>query len=363
MKNQKKIFLVLLLICAVAVGIFLYTEGWFDANPEPTTTPVPNPITSGIKVHYIDVGQGDSIFIELPDSRCMLIDAGEKEYGPTVVGYINKLGYSSIDILVITHPHTDHMGGMQHVIESLVIKKVYMPNATNSTKAFENMVKAIQEEGCPVVEAKAGVNILNEANLVIDILAPNSTGYESLNDYSAVVKLTYGQHRFLFTGDAETTSEKEITADVSCDFVKVGHHGSTTSSGSSFVKATGAKYAIFQVGTGNDYGHPKEKIVERWKNAGATILRTDLDGNIVISTDGTNFHISSSKGDVTVDNTQDVGQTTNKWILNTGSKKIHCSDCSSVEKIDPSNYAESTDSIAELINQGYTPCGNCKPTD
>ena len=361
-KKNKNILPILMLVCIVAVGIYLYANGYFNTTPEPQSTPAPNPITSGVTVHYIDVGQGDSILIELPNSRCMLIDAGEKEYGETVANYVKNCGYTAIDFLVITHPHTDHMGGMQYVVENLVIKKVYMPSATNSTKAFENMVKAIQAEGCPVVEAKAGVNILKETDLVIDILAPNGQEYESLNDFSAVVKLTYGQHKFLFMGDAETKSEKEITADVSADFVKVGHHGSTTSSGSAFVKATGAKYAIIQVGEGNDYNHPKEKIVNRWKDAGATILRTDLDGTIVISTDGTNYHIQTKAGNISNSTDNNVSNKS-KWILNTSSKKIHCEDCSSVSKIEQDNYAESTATVAELVSQGYSACGACKPTD
>ena len=337
-------------------------------TPVPTATPTPKPITTPnivqrIKVHYIDVGQGDSIFIELPNGSCMLIDAGEKECGATVANYIKKQGYSTIDYIVITHPHTDHMGGMQYIIENFNAGKIYMPKASNNTKAFENLLLAIQNKGKTITEAKAGVNILKETDLVIDILAPNGQEYESLNDFSVVVKLTYGQHKFLFMGDAETTSEKEITADVSADFVKVGHHGSTTSSSSAFVKATGAKYAIIQVGDGNSYGHPKDTILERWKNSGATVLRTDLNGTIVISTNGIEYEISYNKEVVDSDDDTDSASSGSKWVVNTNTKKIHYPSCSSAKKIKDENRWEVIATLSELENQGYTPCGNCKPTD
>ncbi len=294
----------------------------------------------------------------------MLIDAGEKEYGSVVVNYIRQQGYNAIDYLVITHPHTDHMGGMQHVIESLDIGKIYMPKASNNTKTFENMLLAIQNKGKTITEAKAGVNMLSEAGLKIDFLAPNSTGYESLNNYSAVVKIVYGQHSFLFMGDAESVSEKEITADVSCNFIKVGHHGSTTSSSQAFVSRTGAEYAIFQVGEGNSYGHPKDTIVARWEKAGATILRTDLNGTIVVSTDGTKYEVSYNKGETKPDSPPQQDTTDGaKWVLNTNSKKIHYFDCRHVSSISPENYAESTLTIAQLQGQGYSTCGTCKPKD
>lgn len=338
------------------------------ATPKATPTPAPTPgqQADGIKVHYIDVGQGDSIFFELTSGRCMLIDAGEKEYGPTVINYIEGLGYSTIDYLVITHPHTDHMGAMQQVVENFDIGKIYMPQASNNTKTFENLLLAIQAKGESINAAKAGVNILSEEGLLIEIIAPCGTGYESLNDYSAVVKLTYGSVKFLFMGDAETTSEKEIQADLSCDIVKVGHHGSTTSSGAVFVNKTGADYAIIQVGAGNSYGHPKDTIVSRWENAGATVLRTDLEGTIVVTTDGSQYTITSKGGTKTQDvqdKTEDQQKPQASWVLNTNTKKIHYSNCRHVSSIKPENYAESDLTIAELEAQGYSTCGTCKPKD
>lgn len=327
-------------------------------TPAPTATPAPAPgqPAGDIKVHYIDVGQGDSIFLELTSGRCMLIDSGEGEYGPRVINYIRGLGYSTIDYLVASHPHSDHMGSMDQVVRSFDIGEIYMPRVSNNTQGFEDLLLAIQAKGERINAAKAGVNILSEPGLLIEIIAPCGTGYESLNDYSAVVKLTCGSVRFLFMGDAEIISENEIQADLSCDIVKVGHHGSTTSSGEAFVNKTGADYAIIQVGRGNDYGHPKDIIVDRWQNAGATVLRTDLQGTITVTTDGSSYTVTSEREN----STQDVWT---KWVLNTNSRKIHDPNCSSISDIKPENYAESTLTIRELEAQGYTICGACKPQD
>ena len=248
-----------------------------------------------IKIHIIDVGQGDSIFIELPNNKTMLIDAGESSKGRVVSNYINTLSYSKINYLIGTHPHTDHIGGLAYIINNYNIENIYMPKAISTSKTYENLLNTISEKSLKIKTAKAGVNIYNNNNLKIDIIAPNSNSYSDLNNYSAVIKITYKNRSFLFMGDAETKSENEINSDISADVIKIGHHGSDTSSGESFVNKVNAKYVIITVGNNNKYNHPYKTIINRWKSIGATIYRTDLNGNIIITSDGDSIDVNTSK--------------------------------------------------------------------
>lgn len=248
-----------------------------------------------IKIHYIDVDQGDSIFIELPNNTSMLIDAGETSKAQVVINYINALGYDKINYLIGTHPHSDHIGGLADIINNFEIGNIYMPKAVSTSKTYENLLNTILQKKLKIITAKAGTNILDVEGLKIDIIAPNSDSYTDLNNYSAVVKIIYQNRKFLFMGDAETKSENEIISDVSADVIKIGHHGSNTSSGQIFVNRVKAKYVIVTVGANNKYDHPHESVMDRWKNVGATIYRTDLNGNIVVISDGNSLDINTSK--------------------------------------------------------------------
>jgi len=240
-----------------------------------------------VKVHFIDVGQGDSIFIELDGTKTMLIDAGTNDSGNDIAEYIDKLGYDTIDYLIATHPHADHIGGMVEVFENLEIKSVYMPNAVTDTKTFERFLDVIENENCKVNEARAGMNIFSAGNLKADILSPVSEKYKDLNNYSVVVKLTHGDIKYLFMGDSEKEVEKQILKDdISAHVLKVGHHGSSTSSGEEFVKKVNPEIAIISCGEGNDYGHPHEETVEMFDKLGIKMLRTDEEGSIIVSSDG-----------------------------------------------------------------------------
>lgn len=248
-----------------------------------------------IKIHFIDVGQGDSIFIELPNKETMLIDAGESSQKVKVQNYITSLEYDQINYLIGTHPHTDHIGSLAYIIENFTIDNIYMPKATSTSKTYENLLETISKKGLKVKTAKSGVNIINTNDLKIDIIAPNSETYSDLNNYSAVIKIIYKNRKFLFMGDAETKSEDEILNDISVDVIKIGHHGSNTSSSQSFVNKVKPKYAIISVGANNKYNHPYQAIIDRWTNAGATIYRTDINGNIVVTSDGTSLDIKLEK--------------------------------------------------------------------
>lgn len=248
--------------------------------------------SDNVRVHFLDVGQGDSIFIELTDGKSMLIDASTAEYGEGIADYIKDNGYSKIDYLVATHPHADHIGGMQDVVEQLEIGEIYMPKASSTTKIYKNLLKAIKAKGNKINTAKAGNTIYSDSSLGIDILAPNSDSYEEINDYSVVIKLVYGSKSFLFTGDAEKLSENEITADVSADVLKVGHHGSSTSSSDKFIKRVNPEYAVISCGEGNSYGHPHKETIKTLNKYDVEIFRTDTMGTIIAQTDGESLEIT-----------------------------------------------------------------------
>ena len=286
---MKKIRIVLLIcLCLLVVGC---------ANPfveSDDKTSVSTFSGDTLRVNYIDVGQGDSIFIQLPNKETMLIDAGEAYEVDNVINYLNNLGIKKIDYVVGTHPHTDHIGGLEEVINTFDVGAIYMPKVSSNSKTFEDLLTTISNKGLKVKTAKSGVVVLSEDNLKLEFIAPNSDNYSNLNNYSAVLKLTYLDNTFLFMGDAETLSEDEITSDVDADVIKVGHHGSDSSSSVEFVKKVSPEYAIIMVGEGNSYNHPYQSIIDRYESVGAKVLRTDLDGNIVCDSDGVDV---TCKGD------------------------------------------------------------------
>ena len=287
---MKKVRIVcLIILCLLVVGCsspFVETDNKASASTFSRDT---------LRVNYIDVGQGDSIFIELPNKETMLIDAGESYEADNVINYIKNLGISKIDYIVGTHPHTDHIGGLEEVINTFVIGSIYMPKATSTSKTYLDLLTTISDKGLSVKTAKSGVVILDENDLKLEFIAPNSDSYSELNNYSAVLKLTYLDNTFLFMGDAETLSEDEITSDVDADVIKVGHHGSDSSSSLEFVKKVSSEYAIIMVGEGNSYNHPYQSIIDRYLSVGANVLRTDLDGNIVCDSDGVDVSCKKDK--------------------------------------------------------------------
>lgn len=243
------------------------------------------PVNDKLKVHFIDVGQGDAIFIELPNGKTMLIDAGEKQMGSVVEEYIKNLNYDTIDYVIGTHPHTDHIGGLAYILEHFTVKEIYLPKVVHTSKTYENLLLTIKNQGKSVHEAVKDYKIINSANLKAYFISPTGEKSSNLNNYSAVLKIEFESHKFLFMGDAEAAIEKNLS-DVAADVIKVGHHGSDSSSSLDFVNKVNAKYAIISVGKDNQYDHPSKEIVKRWQESGATVYRTDINGNILITSDG-----------------------------------------------------------------------------
>ncbi len=337
-----------------------------DSSETTTTTTTKPSVSSKLKVHYIDVGQGDSIFIELPNNRSMLIDAGESKYFSTINSYIKSLGYNKINYIVATHPHADHIGAMASIIDEFDFDKFYMPNGSNSTATYERMLTALTNKNKKATRAKAGVNILNDGSLKIDVVAPVADKYNNLNDYSVVIKMTYGENSFLFTGDAEALSEGQIKADINVDVLKVGHHGSHSSTSQAFLNKVSPSIAVISCGEDNDYGHPHDVTMNRLESKNIKILRTDLNGNIIITSDGKNLTTSTVKNEFEKDDEKKDPQETTppkeetKYILNTNTKKIHYEHCRYADDISEKNKAYTND-YDKAIADGYSPCGVCKP--
>lgn len=294
MKKKDKNKFVSILVILIAIVSYVFSDNLSDsyAKEDKINQDLEN---VGVSVHYIDVNQADSIFIELSNDKTLLIDAGEADNSDKIIDYIKDLGYNKIDYLVATHPHADHIGGMKEVVEAFEIVSVYMPKVTTTTKTYENLLKAIDNKNLKIKTAKAGVNIVNDSDLNVEIIAPNKDKYDDLNNYSVCIKLTYQDISYLFMGDAEVVSEKEITTDIKADVLKVGHHGSDTSSGNSFLEKVSPSYAIISVGENNSYGHPHKEVLDRLNKIGATIYRTDLNGNIIVKTDGKSIAIDTEK--------------------------------------------------------------------
>ncbi len=245
-----------------------------------------------LSVEYIDVGQGDSTFITFDDGENLLIDGGSDN--SMAYNYLKKNKVESIDYVVATHPHEDHIGGLAEICENLSVNAVYLPDVSASTKIYNRFLKSLDNGKTDVNVAKKGVTIKEDDDLKVEILSPVLEEYDNLNDYSAVVKITYRDVSFLFTGDCETTAEEKLDMNaVKSDVLKVGHHGSKTSSSPQFINAVKPKYAIVSVGENNSYGHPNDKVLNRLHSVGAKIYRTDEEGNITVTTDGTNIEVSA----------------------------------------------------------------------
>lgn len=244
-------------------------------------------------VHFLDVGQGDSAFIEFPNDECMLIDAGTSDCDDIIIDTVESYGYSRIDYIIATHPHADHIGAMSSVIDYFDIGEIYMPNISSNSKTFENLLQTISDNGLQVNTACADKIINTESELEIEFFSPQpNMTYDDLNNYSAVLKITYGDDAFLFTGDAENIAEADMmdlySNELDCDVLKVGHHGSDSSSSEEFLNAATPQYAVISCGNHNSYGHPHKETLNRLESMGTKVYRTDKQGTITFISDGQN---------------------------------------------------------------------------
>lgn len=284
-------------IALVLSVLIIVTFSGCDSNINSTDTKIKD-----LTVEYIDIGQGDCSLIRLPDGRNMLIDGGTQATANQLTEHLKNLNITDIDILVATHPHEDHIGGLDNVINNFSIGEVFMPQISKedmpTTRIYEQFLEAVKAKGCSVTRAAAGTVISNEEHLEICCLSPASSNYGNLNNYSVVIKMTYYDITFLFMGDAETEIEKQIMKDypdLGADVIKVGHHGSVTSSSAKFIKQISPAVAIISCGIDNRYGHPRPEILSRYQKSGADIYRTDKQGNITVKCNGRNYTVSTEK--------------------------------------------------------------------
>lgn len=284
--RSKKI-ITLLVTFLILIGIVFFKDTFaFDNHSD---TSVFSPMDE-ISIYFLDVGQGDGIVITLPNNEVMLIDAGEKSKGKLVSEYIKNMGVKKINYLIATHPHTDHIGGLEEVINNIEVENIYMPKVVSNSKTFENLLKTIKMKNLSVKSAKNGVSIIDSDKLKVKFVAPSKEKYSNLNNYSAVIKISYKDNSFLFMGDCEEECEKDIN-EYNIDVLKVGHHGSNTSSSKKFINKIKPKYAIISVGNNNKYNHPSSEVLETLKSVGASIYKTSEFGTIVIRSNGEDINI------------------------------------------------------------------------
>lgn len=264
-----------------------------DESPvisEPGTTA---PTYSGqLKVHFIDVGQGDAILVETP-SHNILIDGGER--GNTVLNYLEEQGVSELDLIIATHPHSDHIGGLINVLETLPVKEIIDSGAVHTTKTFEDYLKVIDKKEIRYTEGSAGMARHLGSGVSIQFMHPATVFGSNLNDSSIVVRLTFGKISFLLTGDAEEATENRIFDRgyrLKSTILKVGHHGSSTSTTDSFLKAVNPEIAVIMVGDNNEYGFPHHETLARLAGSEVDIYMTSVHGSIIVTTDGQTYDIN-----------------------------------------------------------------------
>lgn len=315
-----------------------------------------------LRVDFLNVGQADCALLSTK-GHYMVIDGGNNGDADTILSYLEGQGVEKLDAVVGTHPHEDHIGSLDAIINHFDVDAVYMPKIMHTSKTFEDVLDAVANKGLKIKSPSPG-DTIDFNGLEIEVLGPQRE-YKDFNNNSIVLKVNAGETAFLFTGDAEETAEKDILQagyDLQADVLKVGHHGSSTSSSQAFLQAVKPKYAVISVGVGNSYHHPEEEALQRLQSIGAEIYRTDLQGNIVCTTDGKNiaFNCNSVSGaevyaDAAKNNTpaEEV-----VYIANKKSKKFHLESCASLPDEENRIYLEDRE---EAISLGYTPCGTCKP--
>lgn len=249
-----------------------------------------------LSVHFVDVGQGDSILIQGPDGATALIDGGNSN--GEALAYLQRLGISQLDIVLLTHPHADHVGGLVAVMDALPVGGVWTSGAYNTTGIFERFLDVIEKEKIPYHEVKTGDTIYL-GRLQLEVLYSEPEG-RSLNDTSIVLRVAYGQVVFLLMGDAETSTETKLLqikpTQLRATVLKVGHHGSSTSSSTAFLDAVRPTIAVYSAGARNQYGHPHDSVISQLKAIGATVYGTDVDGSILVTTDGMVYEVETNKG-------------------------------------------------------------------
>lgn len=352
---MKKLTAILLLLALLLTGCMPYT---------PTQTNAPPAEGETLTVHFIDVGQADCALLEC-NGEYIVIDGGNVEDSSLVVSYLQDQGVTKLEAVIATHAHEDHVGGLPGVLAVYETAAVYAPTKTYASNCFDDFVYYTDQQGLQITIPKSG-DVIEFGGATATVLGPVKS-YAETNDTSIVLMVEFGKNRFLFTGDMEVAAENDMLDywgegfNWSADVLKVGHHGSDTSTGYRFLNAVMPKIGVISVGEGNSYGHPCEVPLSRLSQAGVTVYRTDELGHIIITSDGTNLSVRWKNGNAQPDagdptvpaGTKPQGQA---YIGNKNSKKLHVPGCSSLPKEE--NQVQ-FDSYDEAIAEGYEPCSKC----
>ena len=291
-RKTGSIIAVIIFVITAAIYISKEYDHVFDFSPASSPT-----VEGSCAVHFLNVGQGDSVFISSGGVN-VLIDAGENNKGDDVLLKLSELGVDCLDYVIGTHAHSDHIGGLDTVLNGIEVKNIILSDLPDkmipNTKTYSDLIDAIIENNVNVIAAEVNASYdIGEGKLTI--LAPVSDEYRDLNDWSIVTKLEFGKTAFLLTGDAEEGAEEDILntgANLSATLLKAGHHGSSTSSSQMFIDAVNPEFVIVSVGEGNSYGHPHSEALNRFSELGAEIYRTDLNGDITAVSDGKTITIT-----------------------------------------------------------------------
>ena len=351
---MKKIIATIAAAIVVAIlGIF-FPETLQEVQPEvpQAQTPISG---NGLTVHFIDVGQADCALLEC-DGKYMIIDGGNVEDGQMVVSYLKQMGVETLEAVVCSHAHEDHVGGLPAVLSVFDAETVYSPVTEYSTKVYRNFV---EKAGVITVPAPGHQFTLGSATCTV--LGPVQE-YDDPNHTSIVLKVSYGESDFLFTGDSEVGPENDMIDywgedfDWNVEVLKVGHHGSETSSGYRFIYETEPAYGVISVGTDNEYGHPHEEPLSRLKDAGVLLFRTDHLGHVIAETDGQEITFTWENQKAAPEDAEPANPAMKILYGNKKSKVFHAYDCNNLPG--ESNRVEFADYDA-AIAAGFKPCGSC----
>ena len=361
-QKQPKHYRILCSISALLTAFLLLT-GCTGASPSASGASTAPSVPSGtLAVHYLDVGQADCTLL-LSQDAAVMIDAGNREDAQTILQYLESLSIDSLDAVIFTHPHEDHIGAGAAILEKIPVDNLYMNTDTPDSKVYKDLANTADQKGLtPIQPSQHDTFSFGDCRLEF---LQTGTDYEDTNDNSLILKVTHGDNRFLFTGDAGQAPEKDLAesgVSLEADVFQAGHHGSEYSNSYVFLRAVNPPNVVISCGRDNSYGHPHEAALSRFRDVGATIYRTDTMGTVIASSDGTNITFDQQGIESDREHTDDANGLYDlpeaSYIGNVNSKKFHTDACPSLPAEKNRIYFNTRE---EALEEGYEPCQNCKP--